>query len=66
MVRRVMRRVLGDLELTHLGSKGHYFGPGVTLVYILSESHMSIHTWPEKTYLYMDIATCSVELTRSN
>jgi S-adenosylmethionine decarboxylase len=37
----------------------HLFEPqGITLLYMLSESHISIHTFPEKNYAAMDIYTC--------
>jgi S-adenosylmethionine decarboxylase len=37
----------------------HLFDPqGITLIYMLSESHISIHTFPEKNYAAMDIYTC--------
>jgi len=37
----------------------HQFEPhGVTIIYMLSESHMSIHTFPEKEYAALDIYTC--------
>lgn len=29
-----------------------------TALYLLSESHLSIHTWPEKNYIAVDIFTC--------
>lgn len=32
---------------------------GLTLVYILSESHLAIHTWPEHKLLHLDLVTCS-------
>ena len=32
---------------------------GVTAVLLLSESHFSIHTWPELGYAAVDIFTCS-------
>ena len=31
---------------------------GITAVCLLSESHLSIHTWPEKNYAAIDIFTC--------
>lgn len=37
----------------------HAFEPqGLTILYLLSESHISIHTFPEKDYLALDIYTC--------
>lgn len=37
----------------------HAFEPyGSTIIYMLSESHISIHTFPEKNYMAFDIYTC--------
>lgn len=37
----------------------HAFAPqGVTGVLLLEESHVSIHTWPEKGYAAVDFYTC--------
>jgi len=37
----------------------HLFSPfGVTILYMLSESHLSIHTFPEKCYAAIDLYTC--------
>jgi S-adenosylmethionine decarboxylase proenzyme len=37
----------------------HKFDPqGLTILYMLSESHISIHTFPERNYLAFDIYTC--------
>ncbi len=37
----------------------HRFSPmGYTAFAILGESHISIHTWPEKQYCALDIFTC--------
>ncbi len=44
---------------TILESAFHRFEPeGVSGTVILSESHISIHTWPEKGYAAMDFYTC--------
>ena len=32
---------------------------GVTGMVVLAESHMSIHTWPEKRYVTVDVYVCS-------
>ena len=37
----------------------HQFKPfGVSGVAVLAESHISIHTWPEKSYAALDIFVC--------
>ena len=43
-----------------LGAHFHHFGAGagVTGVVMLSESHISIHSWPEHLYAALDIFMC--------
>lgn len=44
---------------TILGSLKHVFEPdGLTLVVLLSESHASIHTYPEHSSCFVDLFTC--------
>lgn len=44
---------------TVLDISSHKFEPqGVTLVALLSESHFSIHTWPERGTAAVDLFTC--------
>jgi S-adenosylmethionine decarboxylase len=50
---------LWDFECNVLGTQYHKFEPqGFTAVFMLSESHLSIHTWPEKGIAACDIFTC--------
>ena len=47
--------------LTQLGKLFYQFpNAGVTGMILLAESHISIHTWPEKDYLTLDIFVCNV------
>jgi len=40
----------------------HRFPPnGVSGVVVISESHLSVHTWPELEYMALDIYTCGSE-----
>jgi S-adenosylmethionine decarboxylase len=40
----------------------HRFQPhGVSGVVVISESHLSVHTWPEVGYVALDIYTCGKE-----
>lgn len=44
---------------TLLSSAHHVFPPnGLTAVYLLSESHASIHTYPEAGACFVDLFTC--------
>ena len=44
---------------TVLNVSSHKFTPqGVTALALLSESHLSIHTWPEHGYAAVDAFTC--------
>ncbi len=38
----------------------HHFAPGgISGAVIISESHLTIHTWPEHAYAAVDLFTCS-------
>lgn len=44
---------------TVIGYKFHRFQPsGVSGIILIAESHISIHTWPDKGYASVDIYTC--------
>ncbi len=36
----------------------HYVPQGVSGTLLISESHLSVHTWPESRYVAVDIFTC--------
>jgi S-adenosylmethionine decarboxylase len=41
----------------------HKFSPqGVSGVIVISESHLSIHTWPELGYAAVDVFTCGAKV----
>lgn len=44
--------------LNHLTHKFDDGGKGVTGLYLLSESHLSYHTYPENRYISIDVYTC--------
>ncbi|MBL8918486.1 MAG: adenosylmethionine decarboxylase [Myxococcaceae bacterium] len=42
-----------------LGAVKHHFHPqGASVVVLVAESHLSVHTWPEHGYAAFDILTC--------
>ena len=48
-------------KMNILNKQIHFFeGPdgAFTALYLLSESHLSLHSWPEYNYVAMDIFTC--------
>lgn len=48
---------------TVIGSVKHHFTPhGASVVVLVAESHLSIHTWPEHGYAAADILTCGETL----
>jgi S-adenosylmethionine decarboxylase proenzyme len=58
-----IRETLFDLckryNFTVLNVIEHKFDPqGFTMLFLLSESHISIHTFPERDYFALDIYTC--------
>lgn len=49
-------RLIREHALTNLGEVYHNFSPGgFTAVICLSESHISMHSWPEHNRLHMDV-----------
>ena len=58
-IHRMMVAAARAANATIMESAFHRFEPqGVSGTVILAESHLSIHTWPEKGYAAMDFYTC--------
>ena len=48
---------------TIVKTASHEFSPtGTTVIVILAETHMALHTWPEERYAALDIFICSEEV----
>lgn len=57
--RRVIRAAVEAMGVTLLRLDVHTFCPqGITAVAMLAESHLAVHTWPERGYVAIDIFTC--------
>ncbi len=62
VVDQYCRRVVDAMQLHVLGPpQQHAFGPpghGVTALYLLSQSHLAIHTYPESGLLTLNLVCC--------
>lgn len=48
------------LKLTVVETFSHQFAPhGLSVILVIAESHLAVHTWPEYGYLHLDVFTCS-------
>jgi len=62
-VRVLMREAVLRGRGTIVKSLFHNFSPfGVSGVIVITESHVTIHTWPEHNYAAVDIFSCSEKL----
>jgi len=59
-IREMMRESVEAAGATLLHIHLHHFTPngGVSGVAVLAESHISIHTWPERDYAALDVFMC--------
>ncbi len=58
-IEEMLKLAACDAGATVLHSYMHQFEPhGVSGVVVLSESHISIHTWPERNYAAIDVFMC--------
>ena len=59
IVEAVMLETAEKIKVQVLKSHFHKFAPqGVSGMVLIAESHLSIHTWPERGYAAIDIFTC--------
>lgn len=55
-------KTLLDSGFSVLKFTEHYFKPyGYTGLYLLAESHLAIHTFPEENKTYVEISSCNYE-----
>ena len=60
LLEELMIEAAEKASATIIKSVFHKFSPqGVTGVVVVAESHLAIHTWPEKQYAAVDFFTCN-------
>jgi len=62
-----IEHIIKDNGATLLNKNIHHFNDNgaFTALYLLSESHLSIHTWPENNFIAIDIFTCGIANTQN-
>jgi S-adenosylmethionine decarboxylase proenzyme len=54
-----VEELISRLGLKVVKKDKHDFSPkGTTAFFILSSSHLAVHTWPENNYIHLDLITC--------
>ncbi len=62
-VRVILRRSAEIAKANIVGDFFHQFNPyGISGIIVISESHFSIHTWPEYNYAAVDLFSCDDSL----
>lgn len=58
-IKTILDKVIKLSKTKIISTKIHKFKPqGITGIYLLSESHLSFHTWPELGSISIDLYTC--------
>ena len=59
----VLESAAKEMGSTIVETVSHQFSPiGITVILLLAETHISIHTWPQYKYAALDIFICSDEV----
>ena len=66
-IKPFMDKVVEELKLNVVGECSHQFEKdnapyGATMIYLLAESHLSIHTFVDEGKMILDIFTCDIVL----
>lgn len=71
-LRQLCLRAVAASGLTPVGELFHPFSPaqagavaGVTGVVLLAESHLAVHTWPERGAVTLDVYVCNLACDNS-
>jgi S-adenosylmethionine decarboxylase len=58
-LKNVLKEVCKNNDFNILNEVEYKFHPiGLSILFLLSESHLSVHTFPEKNHMSFDIYTC--------
>lgn len=55
----LFRKFCKTMKLVMVRRYSYKFTPqGLTLLFVLAESHLAVHTWPEHGYMHIDLLSC--------
>ena len=66
MIKPLMEKIIEELKLNVVDECSHQFKKkdnlpyGATMIYLLAESHLSIHTFVDEGKITLDLFTCSL------
>lgn len=63
-IKTLSKKIINSLHLTVLSTHSHPFpkNNGFTQIFVLSESHLVLHSWPELSAVHIDLMTCTPSL----
>lgn len=59
LVNDIIKNEIRKVGLNLVGEAHHSFNLGYTSAWLLEESHITIHTWPEDKFINLDIYVCN-------
>lgn len=63
LLKKLLVAAAKKANATVLNVSSHKFDPaGVTVIVLLAESHISLHSWPEYNYVGIDVFTCGKQM----
>ena len=61
-VKAIFDSLLSASDFSVLGFSEHFYRPsGYTAVWLLGESHLAVHTFPENNNVYAELSSCTFE-----
>lgn len=66
VIKKYFDELLKKSGFTILNYQEHYFKPiGYTGLWLLSESHFAVHTFPEEQKSYIELSSCNYDFYKS-